>query len=139
MTTNLLFICSRNQWRSPTAEALFRKTPSYATRSRGTSKKAIRHVSVKDLQWADLIFVMERKHSQHLRAEFPEATRYKKPIVLGIPDEYRYMDPVLKSLLQEKVDLIRKELLAEKSKATAPDLDPNPRSEIVLELDATSS
>ncbi len=103
MPINLLFICSRNQWRSPTAEAIFRKIPGYCTRSRGTSKKAVRHVCAKDLQWADHIFVMERKHAQRLKAAHPEAFCYKKPIVLGIPDDYRYMDPALQKMLQAKV------------------------------------
>ncbi|MFC0536577.1 low molecular weight protein tyrosine phosphatase family protein [Pelagicoccus mobilis] len=102
--TNLLFICSRNQWRSPTAESVFRKYSGYATRSRGTSKKAVRHVSVKDLQWADQIFVMERKHAQRLRAEFPRETEFKKPIVLDIPDDYKFGDPDLINLLRTKTD-----------------------------------
>ncbi len=46
---------------------------------------------------------MERKHAQRLRANHPEAFRHKKPIVLGIPDDYRYMDPALQEMLQAKV------------------------------------
>jgi protein-tyrosine-phosphatase len=36
MSTNLLFICSRNQWRSPTAEAIWRRRPGFNVRSAGT-------------------------------------------------------------------------------------------------------
>jgi hypothetical protein len=34
------FICSRNQWRSPTAEQVFRRYPSLAVLSAGTSRNA---------------------------------------------------------------------------------------------------
>ncbi|WP_396271249.1 hypothetical protein [Ideonella sp.] len=37
---NVLFVCSRNQWRSPTAEQLFRRHPHLNARSGGTSPKA---------------------------------------------------------------------------------------------------
>ena len=40
MRTKLLFICSRNQWRSPTAEDLFRDHAEYEARSAGTSDSA---------------------------------------------------------------------------------------------------
>jgi hypothetical protein len=67
---NVLFICSRNQWRSPTAEAIWRKHPLLAVRSAGTSPNARRKVSVADIRWADVIFVMEEKHKSRLVAEF---------------------------------------------------------------------
>ncbi|QOV69188.1 hypothetical protein IP582_01865 [Citrobacter sp. BDA59-3] len=35
---NVLFICSRNQWRSPTAEQVFRRYPGLNVRSAGTSR-----------------------------------------------------------------------------------------------------
>lgn len=67
---NILFVCSRNQWRSPTAERLFRSHPRVSVRSAGTSPNARKHVSVEDVQWADLILVMEEKHKSRLIAEF---------------------------------------------------------------------
>jgi len=67
---NLLFICSRNQWRSPTAEAIWRKIPDFSVRSAGTSPKAKRTVSSEDIRWADMIFVMEKKHKNRLVAKF---------------------------------------------------------------------
>ncbi len=59
---NVLFVCSRNQWRSPTAEKLWRNHPGLRVRSAGTSPNARRHVSASDLHWADAIVVMEGKH-----------------------------------------------------------------------------
>lgn len=92
---NLLFICSRNQWRSPTAEAIWRKHSDFNTRSAGTSPRAKKTVSSSDIGWADLIFVMEQKHKNRLKADFSRMLNHKPIHVLDIPDEYQYMDPEL--------------------------------------------
>ncbi|ULJ63494.1 protein tyrosine phosphatase [Wielerella bovis] len=97
---NLLFICSRNQWRSPTAEQLFYRHPTHQARSAGTSRNARHTVSAADIAWADHIFVMEEKHQARLKAEFARALQYKPLTVLDIPDDYRYMDAELIELLQ---------------------------------------
>lgn len=65
---NALFICSRNQWRSPTAETVFRRYPNVQARSAGTSPNARHTVSIDDIAWADKIFVMEQKHKSRLLA-----------------------------------------------------------------------
>ena len=67
---NILFVCSRNRWRSPTAEQLFRNYPGIAVRSAGTSPSARKHVSLEDVRWADLFLVMEEKHKSRLVAQF---------------------------------------------------------------------
>lgn len=74
---NLLFVCSRNRWRSPTAEAVWRKHPDVRVRSAGTSARARRRVSEQDLRWADVVFVLEEKHQKRLVAEFHRATQHK--------------------------------------------------------------
>lgn len=102
-TTRLLFVCSRNQWRSPTAEAVWRKHPGIEARSAGTSPNARHPVSARDVEWADVIFVMEPKHKQRLMAEHRRAIGGKPLHVLDIPDEYRYMDPELVELVQSAV------------------------------------
>jgi len=101
--TNLLFICSRNRWRSPTAENIWRKSADFNTRSAGTSAKAKKTVSSKDVDWADIIFVMETKHKNRLRAQFAQMLDNKTIHVLDIPDEYQYMDPELISELEDCV------------------------------------
>lgn len=103
---NLLFICSRNQWRSPTAETLWRNSPSCSVRSAGTSPKAKRTVGAADIRWADIIFVMEKKHKNRLVAEFSRLVEHTPIYVLDIPDEYQYMDTELISELQAKVGAI---------------------------------
>ena len=92
---NLLFICSRNQWRSPTAEKLWSRHPRINSRSAGTSSSARRKVSASDISWADIIMVMETKHKNRLQAEFSRLLNYKTIHVLDIPDNYHYMDEAL--------------------------------------------
>lgn len=102
---NLLFICSRNQWRSPTAEQVWRKHPNYNAKSAGTSPKAKRTVSSVDICWADIIFVMEKKHKNRLVAEFTRILDHKPIHILDIPDEYQYMDQELIDELEAKVEV----------------------------------
>ncbi len=101
--TNLLFICSRNQWRSPTGEQVWRNHPELSVRSAGTSPKAKRTVSTKDVQWADVIFVMEEKHKNRLKAQFTRLLTHKNIQVLDIPDEYQYMDNELVDIFKVTV------------------------------------
>ncbi|MBK8543863.1 MAG: phosphotyrosine protein phosphatase [Caulobacteraceae bacterium] len=108
---NVLFICSRNQWRSPTGEQVWRGETGVHVRSAGTSRSARRRVTVADLRWADLILVMEEKHKSRIKADFREETRFKDLHVLDVPDEYQFMDPELVELLREKcAPLIRAKL-----------------------------
>ena len=103
---NVLFICSRNRWRSPTAEQIFRKHPLMSVRSAGTSPNARRKVSAEDIRWADVIFVMEEKHKSRLVADFSRLLVGKTIHVLDIPDEYKYMDPELVEQLEQSVNAI---------------------------------
>ena len=97
---NYLFICSRNQWRSPTAERIFAVGYGIRTRSAGTSRHAKHTISSKDVAWADLIFVMEQKHKQNIKEKFSKQLQHKKVIVLDIPDDYHYMDEALIEILK---------------------------------------
>ena len=100
---HVLFICSRNQWRSPTAEQVWRRHPQLSVRSAGTSPNARRRVSIDDIAWASVIMVMEEKHKSRLKAEFSRALEGRTIHVLDIPDDYRYMDPELVEQLELSV------------------------------------
>lgn len=71
--TKLLFVCSRNQWRSPTGEQVWRRQPGIQARSAGTSPNARRKICAADISWADVIFVMEKK------AQEPHRRRVRTP------------------------------------------------------------
>jgi predicted protein tyrosine phosphatase len=100
---NILFICGKNKWRSPTAEHIFAEHPGIACLSAGTSHDAEVEVSVELIEWADLIFVMEKEHKSKLSARFAEHLAGKRIVCLNIPDRYPYMDASLIKLLQRKV------------------------------------
>jgi predicted protein tyrosine phosphatase len=101
--TNVLFVCSRNQWRSPTAEQVWRRHPALAVRSGGTSPNARHPVSAADIGWADIVFVMEEKHKSRLMASYRRLLENKPVHVLDIPDEYKNMAPELVELLGASV------------------------------------
>ncbi|MGY4538778.1 putative protein tyrosine phosphatase [Mucilaginibacter sp. UYNi724] len=92
--SNLLFICSKNQWRSPTAELLFKGHRLHHARSAGTSDKARIKLNQKLIDWADVVFVMEYKHRDIIKQQYVEIPQ-KKIIVLNIPDDYQFNDPEL--------------------------------------------
>lgn len=99
----LLFICSRNRWRSRTAEEIFQGTPRWSVRSAGTSEQARIRVSEKLLLWADVVFVMEKRHIAILRERFPQAVEERAVVCLDIPDDYEFMDEDLVAVLRAGV------------------------------------
>jgi predicted protein tyrosine phosphatase len=101
----VLFVCGRNQWRSPTAERIYRDDARLAVRSAGVSSKATHELSDADLDWADLVLVMERRYSARIRSNFSGRRQPFPPIEsLDIPDEFRYMDPDLISLIRSSAE-----------------------------------
>lgn len=99
----LLFICSRNQWRSRTAEEIFHGLPGIEVRSAGTSPQARIRVNENHLLWADWVFVMEKRHAEILRERFPEAVTGLAIRCLHIEDSYGFMDKELVALLKARV------------------------------------
>jgi len=101
---NILFICSRNQRRSATAEEIYKKSPDIFVKSAGTEPSARIRLTAKNILWADLIFVMEKKHKQKLIAKFPFESEDKQIVILNIPDEYLFMDSELIDEIESKVN-----------------------------------
>jgi protein-tyrosine phosphatase len=97
---NLLFVCSRNQWRSPTAEEIFKNSQEHQVKSAGTEPSARIKLTEKQINWADIIFVMEKKHKDRIEQRFAAVVDEKELIVLDSPDDYQFMD-------EELVDLIK--------------------------------
>jgi len=101
--TCLLFICSQNKWRSLTAERLFDNHPTYEASSAGTEPGARVRITAGHLGWAEVIFVMERRHADRLREKFAQELFGKKLVILRISDNYHLQDPALIALLQQKL------------------------------------
>ena len=100
---NLLFVCSENRLRSPTAEAVFSEYDGVNAIGAGTNKDAATTVSGDLIEWADVILVMEGSHRNKISKKFREQLKGKKLCVLDIPDNYDYMQPELVQLLRRKI------------------------------------
>jgi predicted protein tyrosine phosphatase len=101
--TNLLFICSANRLRSPTAEQVFSNWPGVETDSAGISSGASVLLSSEQVDWADIIFVMEKAHRTKLTRQFRARLKDKRVVCLDIPDDYAFMDPALVRILENRV------------------------------------
>lgn len=78
-----------------TAETIFQNHPIHQVKSAGTSAAARIKVNSKMIVWADLIFVMEKRHQQILNENFRDDLNSKQLVVLDILDDYQYMDEEL--------------------------------------------
>ena len=96
---NVLFVCNQNQNRSKTAEQLFQGT--FTTRSAGLyNEHPVREAQV---EWADILVVMEDAQRQEFARRFPKQYLQKRIISLDIPDVFRHNQPELVELLKSKV------------------------------------
>jgi predicted protein tyrosine phosphatase len=100
---NVLFVCSANRLRSPTAEQVFATWPGVETDSAGISSGASVLLSSDQVDWADVIFVMEKTHRSKLARQFRSHLKGKRVVCLDIPDDYGFMDPVLVRMLEHRV------------------------------------
>ena len=100
---HILFVCSQNRLRSPTAESIFSQWPGVEAMSAGLNNDATIPVSFELIEWADVVVVMEKPHKNTITKKFGAHLKGKKVIVLDIPDEYEYMQPELVQILKVKV------------------------------------
>ena len=98
---NLLFICSMNLNRSPTAEELFKN--KYETKSAGIDKYCRNRVDKDLLEWSDVVFVMEDWMETELKKRFPDEYEKKKVVSLDIHDYYYRNDPALIKILKREI------------------------------------
>ena len=81
---------------------VFAEWPGVETDSAGLSSDADVVLESSQIEWADLIIVMEPRHRALLNRRHGGQLRGKRVVVLGIPDRYPYMDEALVALLEEK-------------------------------------
>lgn len=102
----ILFVCSQNRLRSPTAEAVFSEYPQLEALSAGTNHDAETPLSGDLIEWADVIVAMEKTHKTKISQKFRSQLANKRIVVLSIPDNYDYMQPELIKILKAKLPRI---------------------------------
>lgn len=99
---NILFVCTENKLRSATAEEVFSAYEGVEAIGAGTNQDAPTPVSGDLIEWADVILVMEQSHRNKISKKYAQQLKGKKLAVLGIPDNFIYMDPELIRILKMK-------------------------------------
>ena len=102
MNCRLLFVCSQNKLKSRTAEAVYSGYPGIEVDSAGLNHDATVPLSPEQIEWADVILVMEKSHRDKLSKKFQKHLSGKRVVVLGIPDECDYLDPTLVELIKTR-------------------------------------
>lgn len=102
----VLFVCSQNKLRSPTAEQVFKSHPDLEVMSAGLNNDAVNPLSSELVQWSEVIFVMEKSHKIKLQKKYKRFLNKQRVICLDIPDEYEFMSPKLIALFKERVPKI---------------------------------
>jgi predicted protein tyrosine phosphatase len=100
---NILIVCSRNRQRSRTAEYIFKNDSRFNIRSVGLRTKSERKITEKDILWAAVIFAMEDWHKNWILGLFRHLD-LPKIEVLGIDDDYEYLDDELIQLLKDRIN-----------------------------------
>ena len=74
---NLLFVCSENRLRSPTGEGIFSQYEGVEAIGCGTNSDAETTISGDLIEWANIIFVMEKSHRNKVSKKFRELVKKK--------------------------------------------------------------
>lgn len=98
----VLFLCSRHRLRGPTAEQVFSSWPHLEVDSAGLADDADVVLSAEQLDWAEIIVVMEASHRRRLQARHRTRLKGKRVVCLDIPDNYAFMQAELVALLLKK-------------------------------------
>jgi predicted protein tyrosine phosphatase len=99
----VLFVCTANIQRSPTAERLFRDWNGiWEAKSAGVTPHPSGNPLTEELiDWADVIIVIEQIHAEEIQTRFHCAI--EKLRILNIPDKYHRDDPELIRELKRKI------------------------------------
>ena len=98
-----MVVCGKNKKRSRTAEFIFKNDSRFNIRSVGVSPNSIRKITENDLNWSDLVLVMENEHKSKIKELFRKINNIKIE-VLNIEDEFEFMDEELVIILTEAIN-----------------------------------
>ena len=77
----------------------------FLTKSAGLYNE--RPLSERELEWADVVVVMEDHQRSEIARRFPVQYMKKRVLSWNIPDVYHYNQPELIALMQERITEIR--------------------------------
>ena len=100
---HILFVCSANVDRSPTAMHLYARTPGIETKSAGISSYATVPITSELIKWAELILCMEDWQLLYIQRKFNDSLSGKVSGNLDIPDEYPFMHPKLITIIKKRM------------------------------------
>ena len=72
------------------------------------SEQGARRLTLRDLEWADLVLVMESQHRRRILDRFRGRADLAPIHTLDVPDEYAFMDAELVELLRQAVEPVLK-------------------------------
>ena len=102
---NVLFVCTENLARSPTAAVLFRELQGqvgrHNARAVGTAPHAPQRLTTRELAWAELVAVMEPRHLGTIIAKWPQQA--KKVVVLQVEEHLASSERDLRRILEPKI------------------------------------
>ncbi|MEM9343544.1 MAG: phosphotyrosine protein phosphatase [Pseudomonadota bacterium] len=101
--TRVLFLCGKARQRSPTAADVAMGFDGVEADFAGLSADADELVSAEQIDWADVIAVMERRQVKRLKQQFGTRLKAQRVVCLDVPDRYAFGDPALVSLLEGKL------------------------------------
>jgi predicted protein tyrosine phosphatase len=104
--TKILFVCTANIDRSPTAEHLYKYHPELEVKSAGTALYGFAElpVSLELIMWADVILCMTERQKHFIEHEFSDIISDKIIDELDVQDNYRYMNIQLQNILKTRID-----------------------------------
>ena len=109
---NVLFVCSANIDRSPTAEKMYKNVPCWQVMSAGILSDAVNPITKELIEWADHLIVMEPKHRDAVPQIDPGSIG--KILVLDIEDNFQRNSEQLIKLIEEKMKMFQ-DSISEKS------------------------
>ena len=98
---HILFLCSNNKWRSLTAEKLYQYDERIEVRTAGVSSESLHPLTANDIQWADLILLLEKYCRVPSSFENIETPLIREA---WIPDEYEKLDDRLTDSIRRSVE-----------------------------------
>lgn len=100
----ILFLCSRNRRRSPTAERIYGSEAGLEVASAGLAPDAEEPLTPEHLEGVDIVFVMEKAHRARLMTGFTRQLKNARVVCLDIADKYEFMDSDLVALLRARIE-----------------------------------